>query len=125
MNNIFEGAKFGDKYINRAGKILIFQKIWDGYANLFSENSVWSCPLDGKNGEVENEFDIIGKYQEQIDKDKLDQKKIDIDKACEWLKNELYTYHNEVDKRYPNDVKSASYFTAEELIDGFKKAMEE
>jgi hypothetical protein len=48
-----------------------------------------------------------------------------IDKACEWLENELYEVMAEPNHYYIYDVQSKSYNSLEVLINGFKKAMEE
>lgn len=42
-------------------------------------------------------------------------------RMVEWLHNELYTDHNEADFRFPNEVKSRSYNTADELFADFIK----
>lgn len=47
---------------------------------------------------------------------------IDINKAVKWLRNELYTQET-TDHRYPTDVASRSYYTAEALIEAFHEAM--
>lgn len=46
-----------------------------------------------------------------------------IDKACEWLKDELYDIE---DYTQPGgiDIRSKCYFTSEDLIEHFKKAMQ-
>lgn len=47
-----------------------------------------------------------------------------IEKACEWLENELYEVMAEPNHYYIYDVQSKSYNSLEVLINNFKKAME-
>lgn len=47
-----------------------------------------------------------------------------IEKACEWLENELYEVMAEPNHYYIYDVQSKSYNSLEVLINDFKKAME-
>lgn len=50
---------------------------------------------------------------------------ISIEKACEWLENELFEDVAEPNPYYYSDVKSKSYDFLENFIEGFRKAMEE
>lgn len=47
-----------------------------------------------------------------------------IEKACEWLKDELYDVEDNT-QRGGFDIRSKCYFTSEDLIEHFKKAMED
>ena len=47
-----------------------------------------------------------------------------IEKACEWLKDELYDVEDDR-QRGGFDIRSKCYFASEDLIEHFKKAMEE
>lgn len=51
-----------------------------------------------------------------------EQQGIDINKAVKWLRDELSTEET-TDPRYPTDVVSRSYYTAEELIEAFSNYM--
>ena len=48
-----------------------------------------------------------------------------IDKACEWLENELFEKVAEPNPCYYSDVKSKTYDFVENFINSFRKAMEE
>lgn len=50
---------------------------------------------------------------------------ISINKACEWLKDELFEDVAEPNPYYYSDVKSKTYNFLENFIEGFRKAMEE
>jgi len=50
------------------------------------------------------------------------QQSIDIDKACEWLKGELYD-ESTIDPRHPTDISSRTYWTVDELVNAFRNAM--
>ena len=47
-----------------------------------------------------------------------------IERACDWLENELYEVMAEPNHYYIYDVQSKSYNSLEVLINDFKKAME-
>jgi len=52
------------------------------------------------------------------------QRKIDIDKACEWLDNELYQIKRD-DFSHPEDIASSTYYEKTELLRAFRTAMEQ
>lgn len=61
----------------------------------------------------------LGRLQGYI-KGATEQRQIDIDKACKWLKNELFD--NNEDFFYPV-LESKHYRSVEELVVAFRKAM--
>lgn len=46
-----------------------------------------------------------------------------VEKACQWLKDELYDIEDNT-QRGGFDIRSKCYFTSEDLIEHFKKEME-
>lgn len=112
--NIFEGAKFGDKFLTRDGRIAlylhectrIFGKDCGHHLVIFTDADAYAsngklwCDKDLKE---ESEYDIVSRYQEPIDEEKLD----------------------EVATDYTNNVGQGNWQELEAYKAGFRKAMEE
>jgi len=82
MENIFDGAKFGDKFVTKNEKIAIYhKKTLYGKHYLMVEDLLEFVPYD-EDGIClgDDEWDIVSKYQEPIDEEKLR------DKAYKWIK---------------------------------------
>lgn len=85
MTNIFENAKFGDKFITIKGEIVIFiceHNIYKGFYCLINEenqeqiccpNGVFSYNFELYDTSNGSPFDVIGRWQEPIDEEKLDE----------------------------------------------------
>lgn len=57
-----------------------------------------------------------------------EQKAIDIDKACEWLESHFRDIENPdfySKRNHPTDIESMYHWSVKELVDDFRKAMEE
>jgi len=101
--NIFEGAKFGDRFITRAGCLAIF---------ISHSKNGWTCAVQekidksrqicydiyGKIGNCETMQDIMSKYQEPIDEDNLD--KLAKEYALEELGKEHYPEFGEIKRDF-------------------------
>ena len=82
--NIFEGAKFGDKYITRDGKIALFWKITEdgeGARLFYSNGEKYRVFLDGNYHDLScftnpedylTSIDVVNKYEVTIDEHNLD-----------------------------------------------------
>lgn len=75
MNKIFEGAKFGDKFKTRDGRMAIFVYS-DGIANVCVVKNVRAFWAYTDFGECfapsTRDMDIVGRWDESIDEEKLD-----------------------------------------------------
>ena len=66
--------------------------------------------------------------EEQVLKAIEKQKSIDIDKACEWLESHFRDIENPdfySKRNHPTDLESMYHWSVKELVDDFRKAMEE
>lgn len=75
--NIFENAKFGDKFRSRDGELNIYVRCFNGelgYHYLLRSDHVAPLPFNDE-GSVRffnKSLDIVGKWEEPIDEDELD-----------------------------------------------------
>ena len=81
MENIFENAKFGDKFVTRDGIMAIYLGFLEGVGftcaiKLENEYQLCDYYYNGRwnehNHSGENSLDIVGRWQESIDDDELD-----------------------------------------------------
>lgn len=72
--NIFEGAKFGDRFKTRNGRMAIYGFPEDERHVLIVENfgAVFRYKDNGVSNYPNDKIDIIGKWQEPIDEEELD-----------------------------------------------------
>ena len=108
MNNLFENAKFGDKFVTRDGRNALYLSK-DEYSMLFAVegcNCIVGCDHDGiMMYPCDSGYDIISRYVEPIDEEELDR-----------LAQEAY----------PSDYSSSLYYDPEtdaniELREAFEK----
>lgn len=103
MSNIFENAKFGDKFVTREGKMAIYvakhedRGYYSGVSTEIShtyalENrcTVHWCNDNGINLSFIEDFDIVGRWKEPIDEDCLETLV-----ACYEKENGYYEYCSE------------------------------
>ena len=116
MIDLFEGAKFGDKFVTRDGKLAIYVGPGVKGAKVISEtySGLYSVYYNGQYFiRREEPQDIVGRWQEPIDEDRLDE-----------IAN----------AEYPSDYSSSLYYDSETDINielreafekGYRKAKEE
>ena len=104
MANIFENAKFGDKFVTRDGRIAIYAYKHEGrhyliveyYEHIFSwnDNGVSDAPVQ--------KLDIVSEWQEPINDEELDNMatlyRNEVVKSCNYNKDELCFL--DIDKAY-------------------------
>jgi len=75
MENIFEGAKFGDKFLTRDGRLSLFIKDEDETYSFIIEGEEHIITVDDRGYWLfdKSSRDIISRYQEPIDEEKLDE----------------------------------------------------
>lgn len=75
MSGLFEGAKFGDRFVTRDGRNALYI-LKDDYAMLFAVEGckcIIACYHDGTMMyPCDSAYDIISRYVEPIDEDELD-----------------------------------------------------
>lgn len=77
MNNIFENAKFGDKFVTRDGRMAIIVGVYCRVVSAVLENDwemvhYYSRNDNGKLNYLFPEKDIVDKWQEEINEEELD-----------------------------------------------------
>jgi len=124
MENIFEGAKFGDKFVTKVG----FQAIYCKYCTKDGSNWYHSLIVDCESVadlEYDNngvaiaccdDFDIVSGYQEPIGEEKLDE--LAIEMAIENKDHIATSYANRNEQMIMEGYRYG-------YSDGYKKAKEE
>jgi hypothetical protein len=105
-------AKFAEEFENSSSTINPKVALFDG----FKFGAYWAD--EHPYSDIKGLLHVVQNTTEST-------KKEIINKACEWLENELYEVMAEPNHYYIYDVQSKSYNSLEVLINGFKKAMEE
>ena len=71
---------------------------------------------------------VVNRYRDAYIAGATEQKAIDIDKACEWLESHFRDIENPdfySKRNHPTDLESMYHWSVKELVDDFRKAMEE